>query len=255
MAKVSFDFVKKIIVREKRNIFYLKDGAQKVLDFNEDETKSVSEVVEQIEDAIANISGGAVTLELPAKAKGKGTNGGDTTLTKLVYTLALNGAASEVQSMPNLNGNNFMFSLLMEQMKTNQNLQSELLLQKNQAQIDELKRELRDSKGRSKGDLIELFADKVGDKLLEANRLEKVAKKAASATTIKSETVAHSAPINSNENTPIHEGKEKIKAALRNFKAIDPDYADNVKFLSDYANKNPEAYKLFIDGLKNTSNE
>lgn len=245
------------MLREKRNIFYLKDGTGKVLDFNEDESLNTTEVIEQIEEALQNISGGAVTLELPAKAKGQGKNGGDTTLTKLVYQIALPGGGSDVPGNSAMmgmgNGNNWLFSLLMQQIESSKQLQIQLLEQNNKHQIEKLEQQLKENKGRSKGDLIELFADKVGDKLIQANKLKKAATIASEATTT-NKTVAQEAAINSNENTPAHEGKEKIKQGLRNFKEIDPDYIDNLNFLSNYAKENPEAYKLFINSLKGGSN-
>jgi hypothetical protein len=257
MAKVSFDFVKKIMLREKRNIFYLKDSANKVLDFNENDEATVESVIEQIEEALANVSGGTVTIDLPAKPKGKGAVGGDTTLTKLVYTISPSGAAPGTDNVANapIGGNNYMFQLLMAQMQTNQTLQSQLLQEKNNHEIEKLRALITEGKGRSKADLVEVFADKVANKFLEADRLSNAAKKAATVTALPIQHEAAAAPINSDENNPDLIKKDKIKTALKNFQKVDKDYINNTLFLSQYAANNPEAYRTFIETLKGSSNE
>lgn len=241
MTTVTLDTVKKVMEKNSRTIFYVKDDKGETLWAQEDEEKTVTDSFAELESIVEDASGNYCVVELPEAPKGKGRKGGFVHNTKYCYRIRLNNGRNDAGNS-NIGGN---LGLIMSLMEKNQQLAIENQRQQFQTTLDSINEKLKKKDKDSDNDPVKLFAEIVGDKLLEGKKAQKALKKAVAQEPTHEEAGAMA------EETPSPK-KKKILDAIATFKEIDPEgCADNLAFLAEYAAKNPGVYKAFIANLKN----
>ena len=241
MTTVTIETVRKVMEKVQRTVFYVKDDKGELLWSQEDEEKPITESFAELESVIEDASGNYAIVELPEAPKGKGRKGGFVHNSKYVYRIRL-ASGKNNDGGGNIGGN---LGLIMQLMERNQALAIENQKQQFQFTLDAINDKLKKKEKDSDNDPVKLFAEIVGDKIIEGRKAEKAFKKAIAKEPTHEEAGAMA------EETPSPK-KKKILDAIATFKEIDPEgCADNLAFLAEYAAKNPGIYKAFIANLKN----
>lgn len=237
--------------REKRNIYYLRDDAKKLILCNDDKDKTLETCFEEIEEIINTTTGKYLIIELPEKPIGQGTRGGNTIDKKFEFRVALpndypSPSSAAMISTGGLN-NNHLLTLLLNQMQQNNALTLQMANKQHENEMARVMDKLKEMDN-GKGDYIKTFAETFADRFMSGAKMQNAVNKTVEQSKAAAPLADETKPAGNTEQ------REKIKTALKNFRDVDADFANNMEFLSKYAKANPAVYNMFIENLKKEMN-
>jgi len=233
---VTLETVKKMMEREKRKIYYLRDQDKKLIFYNDDESPSYDEIFDELDTMVSDLTGNYCEIELPEFAKGRGKKGGDQYDKKFTYRIKLTPADTGGSSQ-----GSGMMQMVFQLMNNVSDLKSEIIANKSKADIDKLREELKLSKSGGRSAVLDEFAEILMDKYRTGKKVTRAAKKAKDTAAISDETKSE---------TEHRQDTKRVMLALKKLKKIDENFINNLEFLAVFAAKNPDYYNTLISEMR-----
>jgi len=240
---VSLDFIKGMMKKHDRSVFYIEDISGGVLALNEDEDMKPDEAFELLQEYLNDITGNMVIVRIHARAPSRGKKDvklGGAQLPVFRYRVNLNElngvpATEKTESLSGGLGHLAMYEKFFTKIG---DLEKSIL----QKQIDDLKAENQNKRGSRKEDLVEIIMEKGIEKFMTHQQLQKAAEGLK----------GNQQPIADNvSKQPKKNGEgERLMDAVRKLATVDTDLLSNIEMIAEMAKKNPSGYKNFIDTLK-----
>lgn len=251
------------IIEDKINegyIYYdLHDNTgTNLLSFNDSEA-TPSEISSSLKNYLDNLTGGKVRITLSKVSKADKQAGGDLKTGDkkniVLYYDLVNQRRNNSQAISGTNdnllnaGNNSLFLLLIDTIKQNADLKSELKLEEMRAEIRDLKN--RDNASVSgTSDYSEIIS--LGKEIIAAIRGGNPV-----SNNFKPVGNTHTEPRQP-ENSNIKISKDELSIianeVMVKMKSFDPDYVVNMQYVAEYARQNPDDYRTLVNQIKNSAN-
>jgi len=228
MALVKLDHVLKLMRERELPYWRLTDnsGLRNMVAENDTE-ESVETGIEELEEALSNIEDNIICVMISNRTK-KQKSGGGRGYIQMEMKINLHKAETGFGA-----GNNGMLAMLLAQMEKNSNLVMQLMEQKKESELAELRREIKEMKndGSGKFEKYQPYLDKLFGVQKESHGIASVGE----------------------EDTEVDEkvvkAQARIRSAIKRLVKIDSNLPDTITLIANFAEKHPDKYKAFAAGL------
>lgn len=242
---VKIDIVIRAIKQHNYVVYYMRDANNNLQFYNTDIAANADNVINEIQELIPFCTGQFVNIELRKLPIGDAEKGGNNTTASMKFKVLLNNGTEALKPQQPAAGSIPGMPSIYELFQTNLNLQQKMFEMQFEQKLEGIKRERDEYKEKANSPLVDKAVDKIFEKWIAADDASNAVKKA-----VKNNEVP-AAPL-ADENKITGKAAE-VKTALAELKAVDPDIADNLIFLAQYAKKNPVIYKELVKNLKETN--
>lgn len=232
MVTTNIKYVLDLIEREQLKFFKITGADNKSIVLKQDNPEvSVTEAYNMLEDFLSNCEAGIINIKLSEVSDKEKGNGGSIKGKDFTFRVRVGASTSRIAGT-DANTISGVEKALMHE-NYNLKLQLELMEQKHQ-QKEELRKLEEKIEGLQNSDPLEKYAP------LIQHFMGGFFKQPAQVAGI----AGHE------EETPANDKKTRITKAVNRILKVDPDFADNIELLANFAEKSPDKYKNFVPMLK-----